>query len=526
MIEKLGNVAAVLSASDELSVAVKVSVALTIGLAAARLGRRAPAAVRHLIMASTVIVGLVLPLASALLPSMAIVVATSDTLRAPLPTQPAASRVVPAMSVTTGGGHSGVSITAALAARSIWLVGAVVAAGALATASWRLGRLRRAGLPWTEGHKLATDLASQAGVGRRIDVLLHEDIVAPMTCGILWPAILLPADAPAWEADALRRALVHELAHVRRFDWFVILAGRLLCSIYWFNPLAWMLSRRLSLEAERACDDEVVEREEVTQYAAQLVALARGMSTSRAQPALGMAHRSDLSARVSAVLDPAQPRGRAGLLHGGVVVVVSLSFVVALAPLRAVAARPVNSEATDGRVQLPRVTRMDRALVEAADDGDVGELGALLAAGANIDAAVDGDGSPLIAAARSGHLPAVAFLLDRGADVNLGVPGDGNPLIMAAREGHAAVVELLLDRGADVNLIVDGDENAIIQATGEGHLEVVKLLVARGADVNARVWVEWVYGRSGGEWRTPLSMARRGHHPQVVTFLLSSGATQ
>ena len=57
---------------------------------------------------------------------------------------------------------------------------------------------------------------------------------------------------------------------------------------------------------------------------------------------------------------------------------------------------------------------------------------ALLDRGAQVNAVVDGDGSPLICAAREGHLDIVRLLLEHGADVNLAGPGDGNPLIMAA----------------------------------------------------------------------------------------------
>jgi ankyrin repeat protein len=109
--------------------------------------------------------------------------------------------------------------------------------------------------------------------------------------------------------------------------------------------------------------------------------------------------------------------------------------------------------------------------------------------------------------------------LDRGADVNMPVQGDGNPLIAAAREGAVSVVQLLLDRGASIDQIVPGDETALIQASAEGHLGVVKLLVARGANVNLGVWVEQSYPRSEKEWRSPLSMARKGRHASVVEFL-------
>jgi len=83
----------------------------------------------------------------------------------------------------------------------------------------------------------------------------------------------------------------------------------------------------------------------------------------------------------------------------------------------------------------------------------------------------------------------------------------------------------LLDRGAQIDQAVPDDENALIQASGAGHWEVVKLLVTRGANVNARIWVE--RDRNGrGEWRSPLIMARKGRHTDVVNYLLSVGARE
>ncbi len=172
-----------------------------------------------------------------------------------------------------------------------------------------------------------------------------------------------------------------------------------------------------------------------------------------------------------------------------------------------------------------RLSQVDQALYEAAKDGEVMEINQLLDRGANVNCSINGDGSPLIGAARNGRLEAVRLLLDRGADPNMAVPGDGNPLIMAARDGQADVVTLLLDRGARIDEVVPGDENALIQASSSGQLAVVKLLVSRGADVNMRVWVDATPWQKG-EWRTPLSMARKSSHKAVVSFLLASGAKE
>jgi ankyrin repeat protein len=330
--------------------------------------------------------------------------------------------------------------------------------------------------------------------------------------------------------------------------------------------MVWVAFRWLRLEAERAADDAVVRSAEHTEYAEQLVLLAGRLSKAQAQPALGMANRSDLSARVSALLDARQRRGRAGWWVTASALGVACLVVLTLAPVRAVTQ---SKKQTAASVQTPgsqsdttgkRVASgLDRALIRAAAEGDISGIEELLRAGANVNCTVEiGEfGSPLTGAAYKGRLDAVRLLLDRGADPNL--VSDATPLINAAEGGHVDIVSLLLDRGANIDQITQGRQNALIRASGKGHLEVVKLLVARGADVNARAWVarqnvvkkangetvvktlynftrvivkkdgtrKIVYDTSKpGEWRTPLGMARKGGHQAVVDFLLASGARE
>jgi ankyrin repeat protein len=150
----------------------------------------------------------------------------------------------------------------------------------------------------------------------------------------------------------------------------------------------------------------------------------------------------------------------------------------------------------------------------------------------------------LIGAAREGRLDAVRLLLERGADPNLLAPLDESALIHAAAEGHVDIVSLLLDRGASIDHPARWGDNALHRASVNGHLEVVKLLVARGADVNARAQavaktvpigelrtVEldltiMEYMPKQGEWKTPLGVAARGGHKDIIAFLLASGARE
>ena len=107
------------------------------------------------------------------------------------------------------------------------------------------------------------------------------------------------------------------------------------------------------------------------------------------------------------------------------------------------------------------------------------------------------------------------------------VEGDGSALIAAAQGGYLAIAQLLVQRGANVNQAVDGDETPLINAAAAGQLEMVKFLAGQGADVNAHIRVEHV-GQDGqaaaDEWRSPLNMARKGGHTAIVQYLQSLGA--
>lgn len=539
MTSMIDETALALSRWIELSILGKATILLAIGLTSAKLTGRARASMRHLLLTATFATLLALPVIIFSAPAVTIEVPISYTSEsiANLPTDTVPLNVTaPAgrgleTKTTETGFWSALSWSTVV--RVAWAAGAFLLLLSLTVGFLRLRRIRRDGLPWPELRDLTQSLAIEAGVRRSVEVLLHEDIPAPVTCGVLQPAIVLPNDAREWPEADLRRALVHELEHVRRNDWGIQLIARATCAVYWFHPLVWMAWRRLGLEAERACDDAVVKSEECTDYAEQLIVLARRMSSSTARPALGMANRSDLSRRVSAVLDGKQRRGRVGLWAAAAAISVASLVILSVAPVRAIAQLrkepavvPQQSDHQNKDKRSSSSTPLDRALLEAAENGDATAIDGLLKAGANVNCALEGDGSPLIVAARKGSLGAVRLLLDRGADINMAVPGDGNPLIMAASEGHSDVVVLLLDRGASIDQMVPGDENALIQASGRGELEVVKLLVGRGADVNARAWATRSPAGQNGEWRTPLMMARKGEHKAVVDFLLAAGARE
>ena len=491
---------------------IKVTLALSLGLLAATAAARARAALRHLFLACTFGVLAGLPIAAALAPSVTIEVPVPREPDAPLPriARTVVSAVATDLAVDDAGERSLFVPSVVMAVAAAWAAGTLACLVPLVVSLRRVRRIRRTGVPWGGGRRF---------LGRRsADVLLHEELPAPITCGLLRPAIVLPIDAPSWTDDQLARAFAHELEHVCRGDWWVQVASRAVCALYWFHPLVWVAWRRLALEAERACDDAVLRNgdNDSAGYAEQLLVLARRVAPGSPEALLSMAGRSDLSVRVRALLDPARARGRAGLTAALPAFGLAALFVAVVAPLDAIAAHEIHS--------LPNA--VDLALYGAADEGRLGRVRDLLAAGADVNVRIPGEGTPLIAAARNGDVDVTEALLDAGADPNLAVRGDGNPLIVAAMRGRLQVAALLLSRGADPNAFVPEDETPLINASARGHLDLARLLVARGADVNLGAWAGRAPERPNDAFRTPLNMAEGGGHEAVASYLRSRGATR
>lgn len=120
-------------------------------------------------------------------------------------------------------------------------------------------------------------------------MLTCDSTDSPFTWGTLQPRVVLPVSAGGWSAERARNVLVHELHHVRRFDWLKLVLQNVVAALYWFNPLVWFAIRQCRFEAERDCDDSVLLfGGRSSEYAEQLVDLMTSSGASRnAAVALG-----------------------------------------------------------------------------------------------------------------------------------------------------------------------------------------------------------------------------------------------
>jgi beta-lactamase regulating signal transducer with metallopeptidase domain/uncharacterized GH25 family protein len=141
-----------------------------------------------------------------------------------------------------------------------------------------------------------------------VRLLLNEEIVVPITWGIWRPVILLPATT-THNPTQLRYALAHEGTHLLRGDNATWGLARLLQCVLYYQPLFWLLRRRLLVSMDQLADAAAAgQGESAPDYAAFLVELARRRLVGEPAPALSMGGRGAmLCQRVELLLSATRP---------------------------------------------------------------------------------------------------------------------------------------------------------------------------------------------------------------------------
>jgi len=180
----------------------------------------------------------------------------------------------------------------------LWVIGALFVFARLLTGYTVMRRITKHFIPVKNRtlNSIAADYAEKIGIKRTIQLMLCRRIAVPMTRGWLKPKIILPEEALSWSEKRRKSVLLHELAHVKRFDYLSSFAVHAVSILYWFNPFVWIVVRRLYVECEQACDDLVLEAgTKASAYANHLVEVARSLVSSKWAPSLevAMAKKSD-----------------------------------------------------------------------------------------------------------------------------------------------------------------------------------------------------------------------------------------
>jgi beta-lactamase regulating signal transducer with metallopeptidase domain len=207
--------------------------------------------------------------------------------------------------------HPGITLPESwgVAIFAVWTLIATLAATRVLFGLWKLRVLRKncIVMATSELDPALRNVVEQFATRRRVTICRSADVRVPTAIGFFNPAIVIPEWAlQELPAEELKIILLHEFAHLGRWDDWTNLTQKVVRTIFFFHPAVWWIEKRLSLEREMACDDIVLaETKNPHAYAECLVSLAEKSLVRRglamAQAVIG--HARETSLRLARILD-------------------------------------------------------------------------------------------------------------------------------------------------------------------------------------------------------------------------------
>ena len=187
--------------------------------------------------------------------------------------------------------------------------------------AWVMRRERRAVALQDPAHLgMVRRLTRELGARRSVRVAFAPEVQTPMVWGLLRPTILLPAEARSWPEQRFRAVLLHELAHVKRWDYPAHLLTQCVQALFWPNPLVWLAARRARQEQEQASDDVVLAAgmasHEYADHLLDIIRSLRDQGSRRMEGAVAMGRQSSIKERMRALLSDQVDRSPLSLRTG------------------------------------------------------------------------------------------------------------------------------------------------------------------------------------------------------------------
>jgi Zn-dependent protease with chaperone function len=156
-------------------------------------------------------------------------------------------------------------------------------------------------------------MIANACPSRSVSIVTTDRVRVPTAVGFVKPIVVLPSTLLEQLTPAeISQVLLHELAHLRRWDDWTNAVQKVIKALLIFHPAVWWMEEQVSLEREMACDDAVVSATSSPRaYAECLVSLAE-KSCARRSAALVQAAVNRLrhtTLRVARILHEKRAQG-------------------------------------------------------------------------------------------------------------------------------------------------------------------------------------------------------------------------
>ena len=153
-------------------------------------------------------------------------------------------------------------------------------------------------------------ISSQLGIRKKVFVYLSELVNSPVTIGYMKPIILLPIAAlNNLSTQQVEAILLHELSHIRRYDYLVNFVISIINTILYFNPFMKLFMKNIEEERENCCDQLVLQYGyDRVGYASALLTLEK-LSVHHHVLALGATGRNYLLSRIEKIIGMEKKKG-------------------------------------------------------------------------------------------------------------------------------------------------------------------------------------------------------------------------
>lgn len=200
---------------------------------------------------------------------------------------------------------------------------------------------------------------------RNVTIRYSDQIISPLTYGILRPVILLPKSALALRPDRLGCILTHEMTHIRRFDaLYKLLLAAALC-IHWFNPLVWLMVHLAARDLELACDEAVVRSLSQARKSSYAMTLIDMEERRGASPLLAHFSKYATEERIHAIMKMKHTTRRGTIL--------AIVLVLMMAAVFATSALAAETEATEATATAASPTTAAKAADAAEAVGEAAQ---------------------------------------------------------------------------------------------------------------------------------------------------------
>lgn len=224
--------------------------------------------------------------------------------------------------------------------------------------------IRRYGLEKMEARwrVFVQKVATQMNI-KKVQLWASEFVTSPVTVGFLKPVILVPMAAiNQLTAQQIEAVLLHELSHIRRYDYLINLIISFIKAVLYFNPFVKAFTKVVEREREKSCDEMVLQFQyDSHDYASALLTLEKTNHTPTAFFLAASGKKNDLLHRVELILGVPQKKSFAvnkltGLL-AALLCIISLNALLHIQqPINGFTAGSINNHSLVFSVQPEKET--------------------------------------------------------------------------------------------------------------------------------------------------------------------------